>query len=49
MSPCVEKSGKENYQVVLMAKQIFQMSFKHCIFIRNDGTVLQKFHVYLLN
>lgn len=45
-----EKLGKEKKltlkcQVMLMAKQTFKMSFKHCTFIRNDGTVLQKFHV----
>lgn len=34
------------YQMMLMAEQTHKMSFKISIFIRNDGTVLQKFHIY---
>lgn len=34
------------YQMMLMAEQTYKMSFKISIFIRNDGTVLQKFHIY---
>lgn len=34
------------YQMMLMAEHTYKMSFKISIFIRNDGTVLQKFHIY---
>lgn len=34
-----------DYQMMLMAEQTYEMSFKLSIFIRNDGTVLQKFHI----
>lgn len=34
------------YQTVLMAEQTYKMNFKLSIFIRNDGTVLQKVHIH---
>lgn len=35
-----------DYQTMLMAEQTYKMNFKLSIFIRNDGTVLQKFHIH---
>lgn len=32
-----------------MAKKTFKISFKHCILIRNDGTILPKFHIGFSN
>lgn len=37
------------YQKMIMAEQTYKMSFKLNFFIRNDGTVLQKFHIYFKN